>query len=228
MKSDTGVAAVDRAFSILSDFDEEGAATTLADLSSRTGLYKSTILRLLASLMAAGMVSREPDGRYSLGPTALRLGQIYQRSAGLERTLLPIMKDLVAQGSESPSLHVRQDGEHRICILRVDSDHSTLDRVRAGILRPLDRGAAGHVLRAFGEEAEPTEVRIAGLATSLGETESDCAGVSAPVFVASGVLFGALSLSGPRLRFQGPTLDRQRALVREGAARMSWALGAPL
>lgn len=228
MKSDTGVAAVDRAFSVLSVFDEEGAAMTLAGLSSRTGLYKSTILRLLDSLMAAGMVHRDADGPYSLGPTALRLGQIYQRSAGLERTLLPIMKDLVAQGSESPSLHVRKDREHRICVLRVDSDHSTLDRVRAGTLRPLDRGAAGHVLRAFGEEAEPTEVRIAGLATSLGETEADCAGVSAPVFGTSAKLFGALSLSGPRLRFEGPPLELQQALVCDGAARMSRALGAPL
>lgn len=137
------------------------------------------------------------------------------------------MEDLVAQGSESPSLHVRQDGERRICVLRVDSDHSILDRVRAGTLRPLHRGAAGHVLRAFGEEGKPEDVRASGLATSLGETEADCAGVSAPVFGPSSSLVGALSLSGPRLRFQGSMLDRQQALVREGAARMSRALGAP-
>lgn len=226
MTGDTGVAAVDRAFAVLAAFDEEGGAMTLAALSGRTGLYKSTILRLLASLAAAGIVRREADGRYSLGPTALRLGQIYQRSAGLERTLRPIMEDLVAQGSESPSLHVRQDAASRVCVLRVDSDHSTLDRIRAGTLRPLDRGAAGHVLRAFGEEGTPEDVRASGLATSLGETEADCAGVSAPVFGPSGSLVGALSLSGPRLRFEGEMLDRQRELVREGAARMSRALGA--
>ena len=45
-----GVAAVDRALSVLSAFQDGDAALSLAELAERTRLYKSTVLRLLASL----------------------------------------------------------------------------------------------------------------------------------------------------------------------------------
>ena len=45
-----GVAAVNRALSILQAFEGETEALTLALLARRTGLYKSTLLRLIASL----------------------------------------------------------------------------------------------------------------------------------------------------------------------------------
>lgn len=72
-----GVAAVDRALTILSAFDGEPNALTLAALSRRTGFYKSTLLRLIASLQAHGYVLQLPDGRYHLGPTPFRLGAVY-------------------------------------------------------------------------------------------------------------------------------------------------------
>ena len=60
----SGVAALDRAFSILFAFRPGDYALTLAELAARTGLYKSTILRLArasretpASAQAAGSCS---------------------------------------------------------------------------------------------------------------------------------------------------------------------------
>ncbi|WP_261984277.1 MULTISPECIES: helix-turn-helix domain-containing protein [Pseudomonas] len=75
-----GVAAVDRAFSILSAFQIDQESLTLAELARRTGLYKSTILRLIASLEKAGFVRRLADGSYSVGPEPLRLSQLDQAS----------------------------------------------------------------------------------------------------------------------------------------------------
>jgi DNA-binding IclR family transcriptional regulator len=40
-------------------------------------LYKSTALRLLASLEHAGLVQRHADGRYALGPEVARLNAVY-------------------------------------------------------------------------------------------------------------------------------------------------------
>ena len=45
-----GAAAVDRALSLLAAFRSGDAALSLAELDTRTRLYKSTALRLLASL----------------------------------------------------------------------------------------------------------------------------------------------------------------------------------
>ena len=72
----SGVAAVDRALLILSVFREDDTALSLALLARRTGLYKSTILRLLQSLLRAGYVIRQPDGNYVIGPEPARLARM--------------------------------------------------------------------------------------------------------------------------------------------------------
>ena len=77
MSDEGGVAAVDRALSILDALTED--QVTLAELSKRTGLYKSTVLRLLKSLEKFGYVLRTADGTYRLGSKVLSLGSLYQR-----------------------------------------------------------------------------------------------------------------------------------------------------
>ena len=106
----------------------------------------------------------------------------------------------------------------RLCVLRIDSQHATLDRVSAGALLPLDRGAAGTIILAFedgmaGEKYD--RARAAFSAVSYGERDPDCAGIASPVFGADRKLAGALSVSGPRSRF---TDDNVKAMVAAGAA----------
>ena len=72
-----GAAAVDRALSVLKSFRTGDATLSLAELSDRTVLYKSTLLRLLASLEHNRLVQRFADGRYGLGPEVSRLNAIY-------------------------------------------------------------------------------------------------------------------------------------------------------
>ena len=74
------VAAVDRALRILDRFEGGAERFTLAALNARTGLCKSTILRLAGSLGAAGYLARWPDGAFALGPAAARLGSRSERS----------------------------------------------------------------------------------------------------------------------------------------------------
>ncbi|OAN76924.1 hypothetical protein A8B82_14515 [Sulfitobacter sp. EhC04] len=44
------------------------------------GLYKSTILRILESLLDAGYIMRVEDSKYALGPSIMNLGLAYERS----------------------------------------------------------------------------------------------------------------------------------------------------
>src|SRR5690606_10619272 len=111
-----------------------GEPISLADLSRATGFYKSTLLRLIGSLEKAALVVRRLDGRYSLGPYAHVLGRAYEATYHITEIILPLLQDLVDQGTESASFHVYNDAGTRACVLRVDSHHSTLDRVRAGDL----------------------------------------------------------------------------------------------
>jgi len=225
-----GVAAVDRALTILRAFEGEGdpEPLTLAALARRTGLYKSTMLRLMVSLQAFGYIVQLPDGRYHLGPTPFRLGSVYQRGNRLYDHVMPVLRTLVAQGSESPSFHIRHDERLRLCVLRIDSQHSTLDRVSAGALLPLDRGAAGTVILAFdgrqlGDKYD--EARATGVAVSYGERDPDCAAVASPVFGADNKLVGALSVSGPKLRFTDDNIRKMSVQVVDGARRITYSLG---
>ena len=62
-----GVAAVDRALAVLQAFKAETHVMALSELATITGLYRSTILRLVNSLLGGGFLERLPDGRYQVG-----------------------------------------------------------------------------------------------------------------------------------------------------------------
>lgn len=198
-----GVAAVERALAIVEAIERAEQPLTLTGVSEKTGLYKSAVLRMMVTLERRGLVLRRADQRYVLGPLAFRLGRAYARSNQLEEHLAPLMRALVERGTESPSFHVRQDDETRLCLLRFDSHHSTLDRVRAGDLLPLKRGAAGKVLLHFAVGSpDATGAALTDLAEySFGERDPLCGAVAGPVFGPGGELVGALSLSGPLERF---------------------------
>ncbi len=138
-----------------------------------------------------------------------------------------MLRHLVVAGTESPSFHVRHDAKSRLCVFRVDSQHSTLDRVEAGALLPLDRGAAGKVILAFGGESGEAfdRIRAEFIAASFGERDPDCAGIACPVFGPDGALAGALSVSGPKPRFTRDNSRRMSDLLLESALHLTRVLG---
>src|SRR5262249_31152995 len=138
--SDGGVAAVDRALTVLKSFREGEGTLSLADLAERTNMAKSTVLRLLASLQHAGLVQRVDERRYMLGREIAWLYGVYIGSFSLENAVLPALRELVEKTGESTAFHVRQ-GDKRLTLFRVDSLQPIRDHGRAGDIFPLDRGS---------------------------------------------------------------------------------------
>jgi DNA-binding IclR family transcriptional regulator len=219
-----GAAAVDRAVSVLKAFSPEQPALTLAEIAERTLLYKSTALRLLASLEHAQLIQKNQDGRYTPGPEIARLYSAYSASFSLESVILPAMKKLVDKTRESASFHVRQ-GTQRLCLYRVDSPQPIRDHIKAGDLLPVDKGAGGRVLLAFsGEPGKLYEqIRKSKILSKIGDRSEDVAGISAPVFDAGGKLAGAITLTMPTTRFK----KAYEAAVRSTAIEMTKGLGGP-
>lgn len=217
-----GAVAVDRALFVLRAFRQGDTALTLGELAARSGLYKSTLLRLLASLEHARLMARQADGRYRLGPEIARLHAVYAASFSLEAAVMPVLRTLVSQTRESAAFHVEQ-GEHRLCLYRVDSPQPVRDHIRAGELLPRDRGAGGRVLRAFaGARGDLYEtIRREGVAALVGDRIPDIAGISAPVFGAAGELVGAVTLTCPSSRFD----TSFRIQVLEAARTLTETLG---
>lgn len=213
-----GAAAVDRALSVLLAFREGDMALSVTELSVRTRLYKSTVLRLLASLAHAGLLRRTPDGQWAPGHELARLGALYAASFSLADKVLPVMQALVDATGESVALHVRQGGQ-RVCQYRVDSAHVLRDHVRVGDVLPLDRGAGGRVLLAFGgASGEPYDtIRQQGFVCSVGDRVPGLVGIAAPVWQRGKDLLGALTLTVPESRFQ----DGFVTALRQSAERLN-------
>lgn len=201
MSDEGGVAAVDRALTILDAMTDE--KITLAELSKRTDLYKSTVLRLVKSLERFGYLLRDEDGCYRLGSKALYLGSLYQRHFRTSEVVPPVLRKLVADLHEGVSFYV-VDGESRIVLHRIDVARSVRDSVHEGDRFPLTNGASGHVLRAFsGVRGERFDrIRDAMFAASFGERDPETAAFAAPVFGPANRLVGAISVSGPRYRIE--------------------------
>lgn len=221
-----GVAAVERALSILDAFDEANLSLSLSRISQITGLYKSTVLRLIETLEDFGYIRRLQNGEYQLGPAPFRLGMLYQQSFNLGDYVLPVLQEVMRQTNESSSFYVRE-GQHRICLFRVESNQVLRDHVRPGDRLPLRQGASGKVLTAFEAGIEvarrPSPPKL--VAVSIGERQADLAAVAAPVFDANGRLAGALSVSGARTRFSDEVVERVSAIVAENARLMTVRLG---
>lgn len=197
-----GAAAVDRALTMLAAFRPGDKDLGLPELAERTGLYKSTVLRLLASLLHAQLMQRLPSGRYQLGPEIARLFGIYSTSFTLEGVVMPALHELVETTGESAAFHIRQ-GHRRVCLHRVDSPQPIRDHIKEGDLLPLERGAGGQVLVAFSGAAGALydQIRHDQIVLLVGDRVPDLAGISAPVFSAAGELAGAVTLTMPANRF---------------------------
>jgi DNA-binding IclR family transcriptional regulator len=211
-----GAAAVDRALSLLAAFRSGDGPLALAELAARTQLYKSTALRLLASLVHARLLHRQDDGRYTLGVEVARLHGVYQRQFSLGDVVLPVLRQLVDTTGESAAYHVLQGQPphaSRLCLYRVDSPHPVRDHIKAGDVLPADRGAGALILVAYTPlpssdgitislKNDPVSVRIRadGYFSGVGQRLPDVAGVSAPVFGADGRIAGAITLTLPAHR----------------------------
>lgn len=214
-----GVAAVDRALLILQAWREGDGALPLRELHRRTGLYKSTILRLLASLERNRCVQRRADGQWCLGPMLRQWGRLYERGLDVTALVRPALEQLGSQSGEQVSYWVR-DGDMRVRLLRVPSSLAEADHPCGDDRVPLVEGITGRVL---------TQVDGAVQAEVIdGESvETHRAVVAAPVVGPGGAIQGAVTIAGSPERIGGD-LERLRPLVRDTARTLSHALGSGL
>ena len=235
------VRAVERALDILICFTSD-TDLGLTEISSKIGLHKSTVHRLLTTLEEKGFVTRnQATEKYRLGMRVWELTANLSQEDDPASILLPEMERLRDLIGETISLYLR-DGKERIRIQAVQSNHAIRRVAPVGMRAPLSVGASSKVLIAYANEAiqaeliqsldwasdterehymrQLTEIREKGFATSFEERESGAAALSAPIFDRSHHLAAALSVSGPVNRLSLQAMQDQAPLVIEAAKRM--------
>ncbi len=239
---------VDRALSVLLAFSRETPTLGVTDLSERLGLTKSTIHRILRSLVAHGMVTQDRETRaYSLGFRVLALAAGVSGEANLRQICLPHMQWLRAATDETIGLHVVA-GDVRMCLEELESPQPL--RMAAGVGRcfPLDAGASSKALLVEGPvnadlwrrvtgrmsaerrahlEADLARLRTAGYIVTRGETVVGSASIAAPIRVgASNEVIAALSIAGPASRFADLDVGRYSPLLLDAVSRIAHDLSA--
>jgi len=220
-----GVTAVTRALSLMEAFEVGEASLSLAEMSRRAGMHKTTALRLARTLALSRYMVQTEDGQWRLGPAAGWLGARYQAGFDVNNVVEPALHELVKETGESASFYVRE-GDIRSCVARVEGPKSVRHNVRIGERLPLNKGAPGRVILAFsGAKGAPYEaIRERGYHVSMGEREAEVASVAAPVFGLNWRLLGSMCISGPSSRLTKAKLEQHAKNVIRAANQLSYAL----
>lgn len=223
--ADGSVIAVTRALQIMEAFRIAERQLPLAELSRRTGLHNTTVLRLARTLAKSDFMVQSEDGQWRLGPAAGWLGARYQAGFDIHNVVEPTLRALSQQTRESASFYVRE-GQERACISRVEGPQSVRHHVRIGMRLPLNLGAPGRVILAFsGEPGRIYEdIRRRGYHVSMGEREPQVSSVAAPVFGLNWKLLGSMCISGPTSRLDHQQLESMAQTVMDAANSLSYAL----
>lgn len=205
---------LDKAIDVLTALEQR--PLSLAELVEATRLPRATAHRLATALEAHGLVRRDQEGRFVLGPRLVTLGRGAAESWPLASVAEPALVALRDATAESVQLFVR-DGDERVCIVALQSPHGLRTIVPLGARLPLGVGSAGRVLLGEGGSGNWVE--------SVEEREAGVASVSAAVRDPRGVVIAAVSVSGPIERTSRAPGDRYGAAVMAAARRIELAAG---
>src|SRR3984957_17560037 len=247
MTTTTGTQAVDRAAQLLRAVVQCPEPVTFTELTTATGLSRSTTSRLLMALNRNGLIRRDPAGGFLPGELFLAYASRGNAETDLISVARPFLDRLGADTGETINLGVARPGGLVEQIAQVDSRYLIGGTNWVGLAVPLHCAALGKVLLAFGAAQLPpgrleqrpertitsrqsltadlSAVRARGYAVTVEELEPGLAAVAAPVFAAGAAAVGAISVSGPASRLAGPRLSEAAQNCMDAAAALSALLG---
>ncbi|SHF30657.1 transcriptional regulator, IclR family [Seinonella peptonophila] len=235
------IRSVDRALDLLCCFVER-KQWTLTELTEKTGLHKTTVFRLLATLVDRGFLQRDTETeKYRLGIRIWELAAHMDQTNDLSILFLPEMTKLRDQLNETVSLYIR-DGLERIRIQSVESQQTIRRVAPVGERMSLAVGASSKVLVAFAKHELIKQVvetcagieqidfidfakkidwvRKHGYAISYAERESGTAAIAVPILNRQASIVAALAVSGPISRMDEEQIDTFLPHLREAAQQM--------
>ena len=241
-----------RAIEILSVFSHARPALSLAEIVQAVGLPKTTVFRVLSSLVERGLCEWDArSGKYSLGFELVRLADIRRRQSNVHDVAIPVMREIRNAVNETVILSVRS-GDFRVHIDFVEGLHPMRRMADLGVRAPLYAGAASKVLlagmddeeieaylgrtdlTAFQESTitdrgvlwrEIRAVRKRGFAESKGELFPGGGALAAPIKDFSGRTVGVMDILTPEHRYTTEHRERCIGLLLAGSAQASQRLG---
>lgn len=227
------LSSVSMAIRILKAFEGDDAEIGVTELARRLGIAKSTVHRLVVTLMAEDFLEQNREtGRYRLGLELFRLGSLVRNRMDLSTEARTLLMDLRSETDETVLLGVPAGPE--IMYIRVQPSRQAV-RINAeiGMRAPYHSTAAGRAILAFQPESriaalvgaplslrtpktvtDPDKlrkllanIRRLGYAVEDEENEFGMRAIAAPIRDAQSDVVGAVAIAGPVQRLSLKNLN---------------------
>ena len=229
------IRSVENALHLLEALAEEDSKCSLSQLSSKLGMTKASLFRLMATFESHGYVERSQGAsEYKLGLAAFEVGQKLLSRMTILRKARPVMGQLVRQCNETVYLVVQRDDD-ALFLEMVDNDQKVKVVPLNGRRFPLSGCAAGKILLAFDGSLKTENGATGELQEELKQCQkqgfsldkdgigegSTC--IAVPLFNSEGQTCGSLAIVGPSFRMDQERINKQILPAIKAAGEMASA-----
>lgn len=238
---------------VLEGLVASGTDVGLADLSSRLGLPKPTVHRILQTLIGRGYARQRSEGVYAPGLRILALAGAVWANVEVGALVRPIMAQLQDLAPETVHFAVL-DSTQAVYVEKLEGRRAYRMASVVGMPLALHSTAIGKAMLAFLDEAdfvrwvddavltrrtprtlttrrqlenELVTIRRCGYAIDDEENEEDIRCVGAAVLDSRGRVFGGISVSAPAFQLSREEAERIAPHVALAAARICITMGLP-
>lgn len=245
------LSSVAKALRILKAFNVNHPIWRVGELSKELGFSKSTVSRLIQTLVEEEFLTEDnEEPGYRLGNALLYLGGNYINDSELYNEVSPVLNKLVLETGESAHIAVKNKKKVLYLNKQIGPYYSDIQTL-TGSINPVHATSSGKVLLAYSPEdvieeiingdldaytehtltnpirirKELEEVRKRGYATSIEELAPGNYSIAAPVFDYEGEIVCAIAIVGPVSRLTKEKLSRFNRIVAQSAREASERLG---
>jgi len=145
--SEPGRSVSSRLLEVLFAFQPDQSVLSLADLARRTGLPHATVRRLAMELTGVGALSRQHDGRFTIGLRLWQLGTLAPLTESLRTKAQPFLEDLYTALHQHVQLAILE-GTEAVIIERLSAPKASELVSQVGGRLPLHCSGVGKVVLA--------------------------------------------------------------------------------
>lgn len=236
------IRSVARAIELLEIIQKKGGSVGVTEISQEIRLAKSTVYRLLETLVEKGMLSKDlAANKYSLGYKILELAFSASASWNLVNLAMPFLVELRDVYNETTALAIKVGLNYSYIAEAVSHQEFRVNPI-LGKSYPLHWAGTGKAILAYTTEEERNEaLKIApysrstpntitdidilkaqleqihqdGYSVSFGERAEGAAVIATPICDQRNIAVGAVCLVGPELRLRKMDLPATGAIMKE-------------
>lgn len=247
--ADNLVQSIERALAILEILGHEPKGMRITQIAQVLDMHKSTIHRLLSTLVSNGYVEKGDGDAYRATVKLVELGLNILENLDFRKEALPFMKELVDVSRETVQLSVLDQGEVVVVERKVFPDPITIN---LGLRSSVHCSADGKVLLAYLPREEAINIidntsleqltvntitdkdqllahldktKAQGYAINAEELTEGMRAMAAPILNHQGKIVAAMSIAGPTSRFSLERMARLVVVLKESCQAVSERLG---